>query len=82
MCVACGHQAAKRELLRVVRTPAGTLEIDESGKKAGRGAYLCHETDCQKATLRFKRLEHALRMTLSAQDRQMLAAHGVGAKVV
>ena len=74
-CVACGRKTDKRELLRVVRTPQGTLEVDERGKKPGRGAYLCPDPTCWDAGLRRKRLEHTLRMTLSAQDRQMLAAH-------
>lgn len=71
-CVACGRKADKRELLRVVRTPQGSLEVDDRGKKPGRGAYLCPDPACWQTGLRRKRLERALRMALSAQDRQML----------
>ncbi|MSQ11893.1 MAG: YlxR family protein [Dehalococcoidia bacterium] len=74
MCVACGRKQEKRTLLRVVRTPQGALELDEKGKKPGRGAYLCGDHTCWESALQRKRLEHALRMTLTAQDKQLIKA--------
>lgn len=71
-CVACGKTSDKRGLLRIVRTPAGTLEVDERGKKPGRGAYLCLDTSCWTQGLKRKRLDQALRVTLSIQDRETL----------
>ncbi len=45
-CIACRKRAAKHELCRIVRTPGGSVELDVSGKAAGRGAYVCYEGDC------------------------------------
>lgn len=47
-CVACQEMKAKKELIRVVKTPSDELLIDLSGKKAGRGAYLCGKQSCFK----------------------------------
>ena len=73
-CVACGATADKRELLRVVRSPEGSVAFDASGKKPGRGAYLCAEERCF-ARARAKRLLDArLRVKLSAGDYDRLKA--------
>ncbi len=45
-CIACRKRAGKHELCRVVRTPAGAVELDISGKAPGRGAYVCYEGEC------------------------------------
>lgn len=45
-CCGCRESFPKKELIRVVRTPEGTVEIDLTGRKNGRGAYLCRNTDC------------------------------------
>jgi len=45
-CIACREKRAKRELIRIVRTPQGTIEVDPRGKKSGRGAYLCSRPAC------------------------------------
>ena len=60
MCVGCREMKAKRELLRIVRLPEGGLELDLSGKKSGRGAYLCCRVDCFNQALKGKRLQRAL----------------------
>jgi uncharacterized protein len=52
MCVACREHDAKRGLIRVVRTPEGTVELDPTGKRNGRGAYLCHQPACWERALR------------------------------
>jgi len=59
-------------MVRIVRTPQGTLEIDNRGKKAGRGAYLCRTRDCWEAGLTKKRLEHALKTEISSEQRAEL----------
>ena len=74
-CVACGQRLAKRELLRIVRTPEGGVEVDSTGKKAGRGAYLCAKEECWSQGLRKGRLDHALRSPLREQDRDYLASY-------
>lgn len=67
MCVGCSQLKPKKELLRVVRTPDGVIELDLSpaGKKAGRGAYLCHNRDCLAKAVKGKRLERALEHPIS-----------------
>jgi predicted RNA-binding protein YlxR (DUF448 family) len=71
-CIACRTASAKREFVRVVRTPQGTVEADPSGKRAGRGAYLCARLSCWQEALKKDRLARALRTTISADDRDAL----------
>ena len=71
-CVACRSTSGKRELIRVVRTATGTVEVDLGGKKAGRGAYICPQANCWEAALKRGRLESALRTTISADDKLKL----------
>lgn len=77
-CVGCRETGAKREFVRVVRTPIGTVEVDPTGKKSGRGAYLCRRPECWQAALKKDRLGHALRTTLSEADRAALLEHAEG----
>jgi hypothetical protein len=56
----------------LVRTPEGNVEVDTSGKKAGRGAYLCPTRECWESGLKGKRLEHALRSPLTPNNREQL----------
>lgn len=67
-CIACGRVAPKRELARVVRTPAGEVVVDAGGKVAGRGAYLCRFSDCWHTAIARHRIGHALKVTLQAED--------------
>ncbi|HAA09056.1 MAG: RNase P modulator RnpM [Syntrophomonadaceae bacterium] len=60
MCVGCREMHNKRELIRIVRTPQETIEVDASGKKAGRGAYICPNTTCFNEAIKGKRLQKAL----------------------
>jgi predicted RNA-binding protein YlxR (DUF448 family) len=75
-CVACGSTNAKRELVRLVRTPEGAIEPDASGKRPGRGAYVCRSADCWAAAVRRGRLEHTLKVKLAASSRDALLAAG------
>lgn len=70
--MACRKGRAKRELIRLVYTSDGNIEIDISGKKAGRGAYLCPVWECWEAGLKGNRLEHALRSHLTHDNREQL----------
>lgn len=74
-CIACGQIGGKRALVRVVRTAAG-VEVDPTGKKAGRGAYVHATRQCWEQVLKGNRLEQALRTKLSAQDRIRLHDFG------
>jgi uncharacterized protein len=74
-CVACRDTKPKRELLRVVRTPDGHVVIDATGKKSGRGAYLCANFSCWEIALKKKRLEQEFEITLPDDDRAALDAY-------
>jgi len=70
--VVCRKVRPKRELIRLVRISDGEVEVDTSGKKVGRGAYLCPVEECWEMGLKGGRLEHALRTTLSQDNREQL----------
>ncbi len=59
-CLGCREMKPKRELVRVVRSPEGTVSLDPKGKANGRGAYLCPNMDCLKKAIRSKTLARAL----------------------
>ncbi len=59
-CTGCGEHFPKNELIRVLRTPEGEITVDFSGKKSGRGAYICKSIQCFKKARRQKRLEASL----------------------
>ncbi|RJQ40315.1 MAG: YlxR family protein [Dehalococcoidia bacterium] len=65
-CVACRRVMPKRELNRLVRTPNGTIQLDSGGRLAGRGAYLCAR--CLKEGIKPKKLEYALKTTVTESD--------------
>ncbi len=72
MCVVCREQSDRHTLQRVVKSPDGHVFLDERGKSAGRGAYIC-SPECFARALKTKCLDRALRCTLSDQDYQALA---------
>lgn len=63
-CVGCGESKDKRELIRVVRTPEGEVCLDATGKKSGRGAYICHSLSCFKKARKSKRIESSLNVQI------------------
>jgi predicted RNA-binding protein YlxR (DUF448 family) len=67
-CIACRQRRAKWELVRIVRSTKGELEIDLRGKKAGRGAYICKAKDCWETALTKKRIEYALKYKVTAEQ--------------
>ncbi|NNJ08803.1 YlxR family protein [Chloroflexales bacterium ZM16-3] len=75
-CVACRRTDAKRGLIRLVRTPEGLAEVDLTGKRNGRGAYLCHTVSCWEVAIKRHALERALRVgPLSAENQRDLLAY-------
>jgi predicted RNA-binding protein YlxR (DUF448 family) len=74
-CVACRQTDAKRGLIRLVRNPEGRVEVDPTGKRPGRGAYLCHRSECWDKALKGKALEQALRTSLTPEDREALRTY-------
>ena len=71
-CVGCRTGSSKREFARIVRTAEGSVEVDESGKRNGRGAYICARRACWEEALKRDRLGRALRTTVSAADMEAL----------
>lgn len=73
MCVACRRTDVKRGLFRLVRDADGRVAVDPTGKRAGRGAYLCHDPACWEQALKRRGLERALRIeSVQPGDRAML----------
>jgi len=71
-CVACRENKPKRELVRVVRVADDLVEVDLSGKKNGRGAYLCPAQECWESGKKRRALNHALSMTVSPENWETL----------
>ncbi len=63
-CVGCREMKPKRELIRVVRSPAGDISLDFRGKQPGRGAYVCPQALCLKKARKAKALERAFEVPL------------------
>jgi uncharacterized protein len=59
MCTGCGEMKPKKELVRIVKNAAGEISLDVTGKKPGRGAYICRDPQCFKKAKKAKRLERA-----------------------
>ncbi|MCB0185947.1 MAG: YlxR family protein [Caldilineaceae bacterium] len=74
MCIACRQGAGKRDLVRVVRTASG-VQVDPTGKLAGRGAYLHPVRSCWQQALESRLLQRALRNAINAEDLQALTAY-------
>ncbi|HEY33329.1 MAG TPA: YlxR family protein [Dehalococcoidia bacterium] len=75
-CLACRQVKAKQELVRLVRLADGSVEVDPSGKKSGRGAYLCGVPECWETGLRGDRLERVLHTGLTQVNREQLVNYG------
>ena len=63
-CVGCREMKPKRELIRIIRTAEEELLIDATGKKNGRGAYICPNRDCLKKAVKSKGLERSLKIAI------------------
>lgn len=64
-CLGCNKHRPKRELIRVLRAPDGTVSLDVNGHSAGRGAYICPDLRCLARARKSGRLEHNLGCTIS-----------------
>ena len=72
MCLGCREMKPKKELLRVVRSPEGEVSIDVTGRKPGRGAYMCRCAGCMKLALKQRQLERAFGCALSEETHASL----------
>ena len=81
-CVVCRTLRPKRELVRIVRLSSpeaeGTVVVDETGKRSGRGAYLCRQRICWGTALASQRLERALNVTLNDEAKAQLQEYAAG----
>ena len=67
MCAICRTQYPKREMIRLVKSSDGQVEVDDTGKKPGRGLYVCHAKECMAQALKGKRLEKAAGARIDAE---------------
>ncbi|HOO79319.1 MAG TPA: YlxR family protein [Lachnospiraceae bacterium] len=65
-CIGCGENRNKSEMMRVIKTAEGEISLDLSGKKNGRGAYLCNDVECLKKARKTKGLERSFKMAIPA----------------
>jgi len=66
-CIGCQCKKPKKEMIRVIKTPEGNIEIDRTGKKSGRGAYLCSNVECLDVALRKNNLNKSLKKDIPLQ---------------
>ncbi len=66
-CVGCGEMKSKKEMMRVLKTTEDAIVLDVTGKKNGRGAYLCVSEECLKKARKNKGLERSFKMSIPAQ---------------
>ena len=81
-CTGCGEMKPKKELVRVVKGPDGDISLDLTGKKAGRGAYVCPDPLCLQAARKARRLEKAFSCRIPeqvyTQMEEELSTHELG----
>ena len=73
-CCGCGEGKPKKELVRIVRPPEGEVSLDLTGKKAGRGAYLCRDAACLAKARKKKSLERALSVSIPPEVYEAMEA--------
>ena len=66
-CTGCGEMKSKREMLRVLRTTEDEIILDATGRKNGRGAYLCGSTECFQKAVKSRGLERSLKTVIPAE---------------
>lgn len=73
MCLGCNEMKPKRELMRVVKSPDGEISLDFTGKKNGRGAYLCKEAECFDKARKARRFEKSLSCRIDESVYEVMA---------
>ena len=63
-CVGCGEMKNKKEMIRILKTPEGTFTLDTTGRKNGRGAYLCPCMECFRKAVKGRGLERSFKMAI------------------
>lgn len=66
-CVGCQNMVSKRELIRIIKTSEGDIQLDATGKKNGRGAYICKKRDCLEKAIKKHSLERSLKVSIPVE---------------
>ena len=72
-CIGCGEMKAKKEMIRVIKTTEGVIMLDATGRKNGRGAYICPNSECLQKAVKSKGLERSFKMPIPKDIYEMLA---------
>lgn len=80
MCVACRNMKDKKDLIRIVKDKEGNIFIDNTGKKNGRGAYICNDEECLKKLVKQKSLNKAFKTNVSEEIYKALEEEILGHK--
>ncbi len=79
-CTGCGVRKEKKELIRIIKTPEDLIEVDFTGKKNGRGAYICNSVECLRTAEKRKSLERSLKVTIPAEVYKELEKEMMGSE--
>lgn len=71
-CIGCGEMKDKKDMIRVLKTPEGEITLDATGRKNGRGAYLCPSMECLKRARKGKGLERSFKMAIPEEVYEVL----------
>jgi predicted RNA-binding protein YlxR (DUF448 family) len=77
-CIGCAEMKNKKEMIRVIKTPEGEIVIDSTGKKNGRGAYICNSLECFKKAVKSRGLERSLKMSIPREVYEELEKELIG----
>lgn len=72
-CVGCGEMKSKKEMLRVIKTPEGLIELDSTGRKNGRGTYICFSKECLLKAVKNRGLERSLKISVPKEVMEKLS---------
>lgn len=72
-CVGCGEMKSKKEMLRVIKTPEDIIELDSTGRKNGRGAYICFSKECLIKAVKNRGLERSLKISVPKEVMEKLS---------
>lgn len=77
-CMGCNEKKPKKELIRIVKQKDGNVEVDQTGKTEGRGAYICNNIECLNKVIKTKRLERTLDIQISEETYKNLRGVIIG----
>ncbi len=77
-CMGCNEKKPKKELIRIVKQKDGNVEVDQTGKTEGRGAYICNNIECLDKVIKTKRLERTLDIQISEETYKNLRGVIIG----